>query len=145
MGDGAQLANGRQMSAALGLTPKQHSSGGKDRLLEISKRGDSDLRTLLIHGARSVIRTAKHKEGRLSQWIKALAECRHPNVAAMPLADKTARIAWAMLRNGTDYEPVRVARREADLQTEGDLTRSSPRKSAPNRLQGADRQDKKPL
>jgi transposase len=108
MGDGAQFANGRQMSAALGLTPKQHSSGGKDRLLGISKRGDSSLRTLLIHGARSMIRPAKHKEDRLSQWVKALAERRHPNVAATALANKTARIAWAMLRNGTDYQPDRV-------------------------------------
>jgi transposase len=109
VGDGAQFANGRQMSAALGLTPRQHSSGGKDRLLGISKRGDRYLRTLLIHGARSVIRTAKHKEDRLSQWIIALLERRHPNVAAAALANKTARIAWAMLRNGTDYQPDRLA------------------------------------
>ena len=109
VGDGAQFANGRQMSAALGLTPRQHSSGGKDRLLGISKRGDSYLRTLLIHGARAVIRTAKHKEDRLSQWITALLERRHPNVVAAALANKTARIAWAMLRNGTDYQPDQVA------------------------------------
>jgi len=108
VGDGAQFANGRQMSAALGLTPRQHSSGGKDRLLGISKRGDSYLRTLLIHGARAAIRTAKHKEDRLSQWVIALVERRHPNVAAAALANKTARIAWAMLRNGTDYQPDRV-------------------------------------
>ena len=108
VGDGTQFANGRQMSAALGLTPRQHSSGGKDRLLGISKRGDSYLRTLLIHGARAVIRTAKHKEDRLSQWVTALLERRHPNVVAAALANKTARIAWAMLRNGTDYEPNHV-------------------------------------
>ena len=100
-----QFANGRQMSAALGLTPKQHSSGGKDRLLGISKRGDRYVRTLLIHGARAAIRTAKHKEDRLSQWVSALAERRHPNVAAAALANKTARIAWALLRKGTDYQP----------------------------------------
>jgi transposase len=105
VGDGGQFANGRQMSAALGLTPKQHSSGGKDRLLGISKRGDSHLRTLLIHGARAVIRTAEHKQDRLSQWITALVARSHPNVAAVALANKTARIAWAMLRNGTDYQP----------------------------------------
>ena len=110
VGDGAQFANGRQMSAALGLTPRQHSSGGKDRLLGISKRGDSYLRTLLIHGARAVIRTAKHKEDRLSQWVNALVERRHPNVAAAALANKTTRIAWAMLRNGTDYQPNHVTR-----------------------------------
>lgn len=106
--DGAQFANGRQMSAALGLTPRQHSSGGKDRLLGISKRGDRYLRTLLIHGARAVIRTAKHKEDRLSQWVNTLLERRHPNVVAAALANKTARIAWAMLRNDTDYQPDRV-------------------------------------
>jgi transposase len=109
VGDGTQFANGRQLSAALGLTPRQYSSGGKNRLLGISKRGDSYLRTLLIHGARSMIRTAQHKEDRLSRWATALAARSHPNVAAAALANKTARIAWAMLRNGTDYQPDRVA------------------------------------
>jgi transposase len=105
VGNAEQFTNGRQMAASLGLTPKQHSSGGKDRLLGISKRGDAYLRSILIHGARSVIRTAKLKDDRLSQWVTHLAERRHPNVAAVALANKTARIAWAMLRNGTDYEP----------------------------------------
>ena len=109
VGDGAHFANGRQMSAALSLTPKQRSSGGKDRLLGISKRGDSYLRTLLIHGARAVIRTAEHKEDRLSQWVTRLAARSHPNNAAAALANKTARMAWAMLRNGTDYQPQRIA------------------------------------
>ncbi|MEK6245979.1 MAG: IS110 family transposase [Pseudomonadota bacterium] len=108
-GNGESFANGRQMSASFGLTPKQHSSGGKERLLGISKRGDAYLRSLLIHGARSVIRTAKAKDDRLSQWITRLAARRHPNVVAVALANKTARMAWAMLRNGTDYEPDRVA------------------------------------
>jgi len=107
VGDAGQFANGRQMAASLGLTPKQHSSGGKERLLGISKRGDSYLRSILIHGARSVIRTAKHKDDRLSQWVTSLAARRHPNVAAAALANKTARIAWAMLRHGTDYQPDR--------------------------------------
>ena len=105
VGNAEQFANGRQMAASLGLTPRQHSSGGKDRLLGISKRGDAYLRSILIHGARSVIRTASLKDDRLSQWVTSLAERRHPNVAAVALANKTARIAWAMLRNGTDYEP----------------------------------------
>ena len=109
VGNAEQFANGRQMAASLGLTPKQHSSGGKDRLLGISKRGDAYLRSILIHGARSVIRTAKEKDDRLSQWVTSLAERRHPNVAAVALANKTARIAWAMLRHGTDYEPDRIA------------------------------------
>ena len=105
VGDAQHFANGRQMAASLGLTPKQHSSGGKDRLLGISKRGDSYLRSLLIHGARSAIRTAAQKEDRLSQWVTALAARRHANVAAVALANKTARIAWAILKRGTNYEP----------------------------------------
>ena len=105
VGDGKQFANGRQLSAALGLTPRQHSSGGKERLYGISKRGDTYLRTLLIHGARAVIRTAKNKDDRLSQWINALVARSHTNNAAAALANKTARIAWAMLRNGTEYQP----------------------------------------
>jgi transposase len=105
VGDARQFANGRQLSAALGLTPHQHSSGGKELCLGISKRGDKYLRTLLIHGARSVIRTAKGKSDRLSTWVIALAERSHPNVAAAALASKTARIACAMLRHGTDYTP----------------------------------------
>ncbi len=105
VGNGEQFANGRQMSAAFGLTPRQHSSGGKERLLGISKRGDAYLRTLLIHGARSVIRTARDKDDRLSQWVTRLAARSHPNVAAAALANKTTRMAWAMLRNGTDYQP----------------------------------------
>lgn len=109
IGDARQFANGRQLAASLGLTPRQHSSGGKDRLLGISKRGDAYLRTLLVHGARSALRTAKSKDDRLSQWALRLAERSHPNVAAIALANKTARMAWAMLRHDTDYQPERAA------------------------------------
>ncbi|HFK2002969.1 MULTISPECIES: IS110 family RNA-guided transposase [Pseudomonas] len=109
IGDARQFANGRQFAASLGLTPRQHSSGGKDRLLGISKRGDAYLRTLMIHGARSVLRTAPSKDDRLSQWAVRLAERSHTNVAAIALANKTARMAWAMLRNGTAYQPERAA------------------------------------
>jgi transposase len=105
VGNGEQFANGRQMSAAFGLTPRQHSSGGKERLLGISKRGDTYVRSLLIHGARAVIRTAKDKDDRLSQWITRLAARRHLNVVTVALANKTARMAWAMLKNSTDYRP----------------------------------------
>ena len=73
----------------------------------ISKRGDPYLRSLLVHGGRSVVRTAKGKEDRLSQWVVSLAARSHANVAAVALANKTARIAWAMIRNGTDYDPER--------------------------------------
>ena len=105
VGNAQQYHRGRQMAAAIGLTPRQHSSGGKDRLLGISKRGDVYLRTLLVHGARSVVSQAKHKDDRLSRWVTSIAQRRHPNVAAVALANKTARMAWAMLRNETDYDP----------------------------------------
>jgi transposase len=108
VGTGEQFAHGRQMSAAFGLTPRQHSSGGKERLLGISKRGDTYLRVLLIHGARSVIRTSKDKDDRLSQWVTRLAARSHPNVAVVAMANKTTRMAWAMLKNGTNYQPATV-------------------------------------
>ena len=95
----------RQMAAPLGLTPKQYSSGDKHRLFGITKRGDVYLRTLLIHGARAVVSQAKHKDDRLSRWVTAIARRSHTNVAAVALANKTARMAWAMLRNETNYDP----------------------------------------
>ena len=105
VGNGGHFTRGRQMSASLGLTPRQHSSGNKDRLLGISKRGDPYLRSLLVHGARATIWAARNKDDRLSRWVKGLAARRHPNIAAVALANKTVRIAWAMLHNGTDYQP----------------------------------------
>jgi len=109
VGNGEQFTKGRQMAASIGLTPKQYSSGGKDRLLGISKRGDTYLRTLLIHGARSVIVHAKNRDDRLSIWVMALAKRSHTNIAAVALANKTARMAWAMLSNEADYNPEYVA------------------------------------
>jgi len=103
VGDASQFSSGRAMAASFGLTPKQNSSGGKERLLGISKRGDAYLRSLLVHGARAVIRTAQAKTDRLSIWVMRIATTRHPNIAAVALANKTARIAWAMLTKGTDY------------------------------------------
>jgi transposase len=105
VGDAKQFCNGRQMAASLGLTPRQNSSGGKARLLGITKRGDAQLRTLLVHGARSVLRTAANKHDRLSRWVTHLAQTRHHNIAAVALANKMARIAWAMMTKGTDYHP----------------------------------------
>jgi len=105
IGNGDQFAKGSQMAAAIGLTPRQFSSGGKDRLMGISKRGDAYLRTILIHGARSVIAGAKHRDDRLSIWVTDLAKRRHTNVAAVALANKTVRMAWAMMKNNVDYDP----------------------------------------
>ncbi|MGH8521774.1 MAG: IS110 family transposase [Gammaproteobacteria bacterium] len=98
--DGKQFQNGRQMAANLG---REHSSGGKQRLLGISKRGNTYLRTLLIHGARTVLRHAAGKTDRLSCWAVTIQARRGANVAAVALANKLARIAWAVLARDRSY------------------------------------------
>ena len=103
VGDARQFANGRSMAANLGLTPREHSSGGKQRLLGITKRGNTYLRTLLIHGARTVLRHATGKTDRLSRWALAIQARRGANVAAVALANKLARIAWAVLARDRRY------------------------------------------
>ncbi|MDR5902465.1 IS110 family transposase [Halomonas icarae] len=105
LGDAQAFKRGRDFAASLGLTPRQHSTGGRDRLLGISKRGDSYLRTLLVHGARAVLRCSDGKEDNLSHWVRKLAERKHANVAIVALANKTARIAWAITRHDSDYDP----------------------------------------
>jgi transposase len=105
IGDGKQFKLGRDLAAWLGLTPRQHSSGGKDRLLGISKRGDAYLRTLLIHGARSVLRVSGEKDDLRSRWLQSLCSRRNKNIAAVALANKNARIVWALLTKKTDFLP----------------------------------------
>ncbi|MDC7715599.1 transposase, partial [Vogesella sp. LYT5W] len=105
IGDIGQFRQGRDLAAWLGLVPRQHSSGGKDCLQGISKRGDSYLRTLLIHGARAVVRTATGKDDARSDWIKRLLQRRNKNIAAVAVANKNARIAWALMSKDTDYQP----------------------------------------
>lgn len=105
LGSGDEYRKGRDFAVTLGLTPKHHGTGGKDRILGMSKRGDAYLRTMLIHGARSAVRTAKGKNDPLSNWINKLLERRHSNVAVVALANKTARLAWALVRNDSEYDP----------------------------------------
>ncbi|MDP2829450.1 MAG: IS110 family transposase [Sulfuricellaceae bacterium] len=104
IGDAKSFENGRQLAAWLGLVPRQHSSGGKPTLLGISKRGDTYLRTLLIHGARAVIRVAERKPGHAGSWLAGLMERRNKNVATVALANKNARTVWALLAHDRDYE-----------------------------------------
>jgi transposase len=104
IGDARTLRSARQAAAWVGLVPRQHASGGKDRLLGISKRGDVYLRTLLIHGARSVIRRVEAQGDRGNGWLKALLKRRNKNVAAVALANKNVRIAWALLAKERDYQ-----------------------------------------
>lgn len=105
IGNGHQFTRGREVSAFLGIVPRQHSSGGKTVLLGISKRGDRYLRSQLIHGARSVVNWAAKKNDPLSRWINGIRLRRGWNKAVVATANKMARIAWAVLRYGTPYDP----------------------------------------
>lgn len=96
-GDARSFRNGRQLAAFLGLVPRQHSSGGREALLGISKRGGVYLRTLLIHGARAVVRVAERRADPTDTWLKRLLDRRNQNIAAVALANKNARIVWALL------------------------------------------------
>ncbi len=107
------FGNGRGLAAFLGLVPRQHATGGRDRLFGISKRGDTYLRHLLIHGARSVIRWVERKTDALSRWAQTLLTQRHPNVAVVALANQLARIAWAVLTRGQPYDSARAALSQA--------------------------------
>jgi transposase len=105
--DASAFKNGRQFAAWLGLVPRQHSTGGKERLLGISKRGDSYLRKLLIHGARATMRWVGLKTDRRSHWIRQLVDRRGKNRTAVAVANKNARIVWALLTSHQTYEPTR--------------------------------------
>lgn len=104
IGDVNLFKNGRHLSAYLGLVPRQHSSGNKQKLLGISKRGNVYVRSLLIHGARSAVRAAAKKTDHKSNWIKEVQQRRGSNIAAVALANKTVRTIWAMLKNSKNYE-----------------------------------------
>lgn len=104
--DANHFDSGRDFAANLGVVPREHSSGGKQRLYGITKRGDTYLRTLLIHGARSALRSAGDKPDKLLRWASKLAERRGHNVAAVALANKMARVIWALLAHGRSYVPV---------------------------------------
>ncbi len=103
IGDAKNFDNGRQFAAWLGVVPRQHSSGGKPTLLGMSKRGDAYLRTMLIHGARSVIYRATQKADPDS-WLVKLTTRRNKNVAAVAMANKTARTVWALLAHGREFK-----------------------------------------
>jgi transposase len=109
IGNGAAFRKGREFAAWLGLVPRQHSTGGKAQLLGISKRGNVYLRRMFIHGARAVLLCVKHDTGRLGQWMRQL-ELRAPrNKVIVAVANKLARIVWAVLSSGNEYRTVPVA------------------------------------
>ncbi len=106
LGSGQQFRCGRDVAAALGLVPKQYSTGGKTVLGGISKRGDRHLRALLVHGARAVARYAKERDDRPSRWVCSLIERRGYNKAVVALANKLARIGWAVVVRGQPYQAI---------------------------------------
>ncbi len=103
VGDARVFKNGREMAAWLGLVPRQHSSGNRIRLLGITKNGNHYIRTLLIHGGRSVVSVCDKKKDARSQWIKDKKERCGVNKAAVAVANKNVRIMWALLTSGEDY------------------------------------------
>lgn len=108
IGDATVYKNGRQVSAWLGLTPREHSSGGKQRQLGITKRGDCYLRKLLVHGARSALRITPRYQDRKSRWVEGIRSRTHDNVAAVALAAKNARILWSLLARDGEYRLAEV-------------------------------------
>jgi transposase len=103
-GDGKSFKNGREFAAWIGLVPRQRSSGGRSRLLGISKRGDRYLRTLLIHGARAALGRIQRKQDPRSLWLLKMRERHHANIVAVALANKNARIVWSLLAHDTAYD-----------------------------------------
>jgi transposase len=104
--DARQFKSARQFSAWLGLVPQQRSSGGKERLGGISKRGDGYIRRLLIHGARAIVGWRKRSSTTRDRWVTGLLARRPTNVATVAFANKSARIAWAIMRRGRVYDPI---------------------------------------
>lgn len=104
MGDGKQYRCGRDFAASLGLVPRQYSTGGRNNLLGISKRGDKNLRRLLVQGARAYMQRLGHQSGILARWVSSMLTRRHSNVVACALANKLARIAWAIAAHHTTFE-----------------------------------------
>jgi transposase len=107
VGDARQFQNARELSAWLGSVPRQYSTGGRSRLLGISKRGDRYLRTLLVQGGHSVVQHLGDKHDPRSQWLRALLARRGKPIAVVAMANKNARIIWALLRRAENYSPNR--------------------------------------
>src|SRR5438874_6283916 len=105
IGNGAAFRKGREFAAWLGIVPRQYSTGGKAKLLGISKRGNVYLRKILIHGARAAVLRIKRDRAPIGAWLDALDSRAPKNVVVVAMADKLARIAWAVLSSGNEYRP----------------------------------------
>jgi transposase len=105
VGDVSNYRNGRDFAASLGLVPRQYSTGGKTVLQGISKHGDKYIRQLLVQGARSIMQHIDNRDDALGPWVRELLKRRHSNVVASALANKLARVVWAVLAKGGQYDP----------------------------------------
>ncbi len=130
VGDARQFKNGRELSAWLGLTPGHRKSGNREVMLGISKRGDRYLRTLLIHGARAVVNVAERRRDARSVWASKIKDRHCANVAAVALANKNARIIWALLSRNDDYRPASFPNASAASGVRPAVSRSA-RRGAP--------------
>ena len=130
IGDASQFHSGRQLAAWLGLVPRQYSSGGKARLGRISKRGDGYLLRLLVHGARADLRWSRHRKERRSVWQESLLARRPTNVVLVAMANKTARVVWAMLSRGEALQ--RCVWWSGALQRTIPIIRTAPGRELPN-------------
>jgi transposase len=108
IGNGAAFRKGREFAAWLGIVPRQYSTGGKARLLGISKRGNVYLRKILIHGARAAVLRIKRDRAPIGAWLDRLDARAHKNIVIVAMANKIARIAWAVLSSGNEYRPAAV-------------------------------------
>ncbi|MDF0501384.1 IS110-like element ISBcen1 family transposase [Burkholderia cenocepacia] len=104
MGDGKQYGCSRDFAASVGLVPRQYSTGGKSNLLGISKRGDKNIRRLLVQCARVYMQQLERQSGRLADWVRTMLARRHSNVVACALANKLARTAWALVTSRTTFD-----------------------------------------
>jgi transposase len=111
--DPSLFRSGREFAAWLGMTPRQNSSGGKERLGRTSKRGDKYIRSLLTAGAVAVLRHARNRPTRDGEWVRALLARKPTKLAAVALANKTARIVWAVMMRADGYQPREVFRQSA--------------------------------
>ena len=105
IGNGGAFGKGREFAAWMGVVPREHSTGGQQKLLGISKRGNSYLRRLFVQGARAVMQQRTKQSSGLSAWLAQLTARTHRNVAAVALANKLARMAWAVLAKNEEYRP----------------------------------------
>ena len=117
IGNGAAFRRGRDLAAGVGMVPREYTTGGRQKLLGISKRGNSYLRRLFVQGARAVMQRRNRQTNSLGHWLAQLTARTHQNVAMVALANKLLRVAWAVLRNNEPYRSPDLVASNSDTGT----------------------------